>query len=252
MMFRGPRIETVSLLARGASGLAAAKLLAGDRSVTVVSYMKSELAPELRRLFPKAKPVSNPAADAYAASLKGVDCILSVHCNVILPPQVIDAVPHPLNLHPGYLPYGRGYWPTYWAVADESPAGCTLHRMAPLVDRGEIVAQKRVPLLPTDTGETLTRRVVEAEAVLLRQAWPRVRSGRYSIFRAKGAGTYHDRAEGLSARRLSGGETMSARRLVNLIRAFTDARFDGASVRLGGREVFLRLALHEAAKGKKR
>ena len=46
---------------------------------------------------------------------------------------------------------------------------------------------------------------------------------------------------------------MTARRFVNLLRAFTDERFDGASVRLDGREVFLRLALHEAArKGRNR
>ncbi|MFI5346128.1 MAG: formyltransferase family protein [Elusimicrobiota bacterium] len=252
--FEGPRVRRVSLLARGAVGLAAAKMLAADRSVRVVSYQAGELSPALRALFPKAKRIVDPASDLYTEHCrKDADCILSAHCNVVLPPKTLEAVAHPLNLHPGYLPYGRGYWPTYWAIADESPAGATLHRMAALVDRGLIVAQKRVPILPIDTGEVLTRRVAEGEIALLRAIWPRVRSGRYPAFKARGAGTYHDRADGLNARRLSGGETMSARRLVNLIRAFTDARFDGASVRLDGREVFLRLALHEAArKGRKR
>lgn len=251
--FDGPRIRRVSLLARGTVGLAAAKLLAADRSVTVVSYQAGELSPALRALFPKAKAAADPRSDAYAEHCRrDADAILSAHCNVVLPPRVIEAVAHPLNLHPGFLPYGRGYWPTYWAIADESPAGTTLHRMAPLVDRGVIVAQRRVRVLPTDTGEVLTRRVAEAEAALLREAWPRVRSGSYPVREARGKGTYHDRAEGLEARRLTGAETMPARRLVNLIRAFTDSRFDGASVRLGGREVFLRLALHEAKKGRKR
>lgn len=247
--FRGPRIRRVSLLARGAVGLEAARLLARDRSVRVVSYQSGELSPALRALFPRARPVRDPSSAAYARECRRgeVDCILSAHCSVILPPRVLDAVPHPLNLHPGYLPYGRGYWPTYWAVADATPAGATLHRMEPRVDRGPVIARRRVPVLPTDTGESVTRRVALAEAALLRESWPKLRTGAYRVFLPRGAGTYHDRREGLTARRLSGGETMTARRLVDLVRAFTDSRFDGASVRIGGREVFLRLALHEAS-----
>jgi methionyl-tRNA formyltransferase len=245
--FEGPRIRRVSLLARGAVGLGAAEMLAADRSVKVVSYLSGELSPKLRKLFPKARPVDDPASARYAGHCRReADCILSAHCNVILPPRVIEAVPHPLNLHPGYLPYGRGYWPTYWAIADGSPAGTTLHRMAPLVDRGPVVAQARVDVRPTDDGESLTSRVAQAEIAMLRKVWPSVRSGRYRVFSPRGKGTYHDRAEGLSARRLSGAETMSVRRFVDLARAFTDSRFDGVSVRMGGKDVFLRLSLHEA------
>ena len=249
-IFEGPRIRRVSLLARGAVGLGAARLLAADRSIRVVSYQAGGLSSALRALFPRATAVRDPSSASYAEHCRReADCILSAHCNVILPPRVIEAVAHPLNLHPGYLPYGRGYWPTYWAIADGSPAGATLHRMAPLVDRGPVVARARVPIRPTDDGESLTRRVAEAELALLSRTWPSVRAGRYGTFRPAGKGTYHDRAEGLSARRLIGSERMGVRRFVDLARAFTDSRFDGVSVRIGGREVFLRLSLHEAQSG---
>jgi methionyl-tRNA formyltransferase len=249
LVFSGPPIRRVSLLARGGAGLAVARYLASRRDAAVVSYHASELAPQLRALFPRARAFKDPASERYAAHLRlEADCVFSAHCNVVLPPFVLDAVPHPLNLHPGYLPYGRGYWPTYWAIADAVPAGTTLHRMAPLVDKGPLIARRRVPVLPTDTGETLTRRVNEAEIALVREVWPKVRTGRYRAFCPKEKGTYHDRAEGLSARRLTGGTKMTARRFVDLARAFTDSRFDGVSVD----GVFLRLALHEEKPRRKR
>ncbi len=241
-VFCGPPIRRLSLLARGVVGLSVAEFLASRRGLTVVSYQAGELSPRLRSLFPRAKAVKDPAGAAYAAHLRrDADCVFSAHCNVVLPPRALDATPHPINLHPGYLPYGRGYWPTYWAIADGSPAGCSLHRMVPLVDKGALIARLRVPVLPTDDGETLTRRVALAEPKLVRDAWPALSSGRYAIFFPKEKGTYHDRAEGLNARNLRGSERMTARRFIDLVRGFTDSRFDGASVD----GVCLRLALHE-------
>lgn len=248
-VFKGPPVRRLSLLARGAVGLAVAEYFASRRGLTVVSYQAGELSPKLRKLFPHAKAIKDPASDAYAAHLRrDADCVFSAHCNVVLPPAVLDATQHPINLHPGYLPYGRGYWPTYWAIADGSPAGCSLHRMAPLVDKGPLISRLRVPVLPTDDGETLTRRVALAEPKLVRDSWPAIASGRYKTFFPKEKGTYHDRADGLNARNLKGSKSMTARRFVDLVRAFTDSRFDGASVD----GVYLRLALHEEKKRRDR
>lgn len=244
-VFSGRPIKRLSLLARGAVGLGVAEFLASRRGLEVVSYQATDLAPRLRRLFPRAKAVKDPTTAAYAAHLRrDADCVFSAHCAVVLPPRVLDAVPHPINLHPGFLPWGRGYWPTYWAIADRSPAGCTLHRMVALVDKGEIVARKRVPVLPTDDGQALTARVAKAEVALVREMWTDLASGRYPTFRPREKGTYHDRAEGLRARTLKGSTRMTARRFTDLVRAFTDTRFDGASVD----GVYLRLALHEGKK----
>jgi len=66
----------------------------------------------------------------------------------------------------------------YWAIADGAPVtGITMHKAAPKVDAGPILAQTRVPILPRDTAGTLTRRLVEAGMALLpgcRGAAPRL------------------------------------------------------------------------------
>ena len=73
-----------------------------------------------------------------------------------------------LNVHPSRLPAYRGPEPVYWAIADGAPiTGITMHKAAPKVDSGPILAQSAVPILPTDTTGTLTKRLVEAGMPLL-------------------------------------------------------------------------------------
>lgn len=230
-------------------GAAVARILAKDRDVRVVSVYAASpvLLKDLRRLFPDAEPIRDPASRAYAASCRrlGVDLILSAHCPVIIPQSALDAAPLAYNLHPGLLPHGRGYWPTYWALIDRSPSGATLHRMVAKVDRGPIAAQVRVRALPTDDGETITRRVQAAEVEMFRRCWPRLKAGRLRERRARGGGAYHSKAEGLSVRRLDRAAMMPVGRVIDLLRAFTDSRFDGCSIVDGGRRVYLRLSLYE-------
>ena len=73
-----------------------------------------------------------------------------------------------LNVHPSRLPAYRGPEPVYWAIADGAAVtGITMHKAAPKVDAGPILAQATVPILPADTAGSLTKRLVEAGMPLL-------------------------------------------------------------------------------------
>jgi formyltetrahydrofolate-dependent phosphoribosylglycinamide formyltransferase len=74
-----------------------------------------------------------------------------------------------LNIHPALLPKfgGQGMYGhhVHEAVlaAGESESGCTAHITDEEYDHGPILLQKRVPVLPDDTPDTLAERVFEAE-----------------------------------------------------------------------------------------
>jgi len=74
-----------------------------------------------------------------------------------------------LNIHPALLPDfgGKGYHgeKVHRAVLEKGvkETGCTVHIADLEYDRGPILLQKRVPVLPGDTPETLAARVFEAE-----------------------------------------------------------------------------------------
>jgi formyltetrahydrofolate-dependent phosphoribosylglycinamide formyltransferase len=82
------------------------------------------------------------------------------------PPKFKDRM---LNVHPALLPKygGQGMYGhhVHEAViaAGEVESGCTVHLTTHEYDKGPIVVQKRVPVLPDDTPETLADRVFEAE-----------------------------------------------------------------------------------------
>jgi len=50
-------------------------------------------------------------------------------------------------------------------------SGCTVHRVHPeTVDLGEVVVQRRVPIEPGDTAETLAARVLDEEHIAIVEA----------------------------------------------------------------------------------
>ncbi len=69
-----------------------------------------------------------------------------------------------LNLHPSLLPKYPGLNCVARAMeAGDSETGCTVHLIDAGLDTGTILRQARVPILPTDSVESLTARIHEAE-----------------------------------------------------------------------------------------
>jgi len=77
-----------------------------------------------------------------------------------------------LNVHPSLLPRhgGKGMYGenvhTAVLAANERESGCTVHLCDEEYDRGRILMQARVPVLPDDTASSLGARVLEAEFAL--------------------------------------------------------------------------------------
>jgi phosphoribosylglycinamide formyltransferase-1 len=83
-----------------------------------------------------------------------------------IPPEFEGRV---MNIHPALLPGigGRGYYGhrVHEAVLESGAAesGCTVHFADNEYDHGPIIVQRRVPVRPDDTPETLADRVFEQE-----------------------------------------------------------------------------------------
>ena len=91
-----------------------------------------------------------------------------------------------VNVHPALLPafggrgmYGRRVHEAVLASGARE-SGATVHLVDEVYDRGAILAQARVPVLPGDDPETLAARVLEAEHRLLPAVGARRGRGRTS------------------------------------------------------------------------
>lgn len=83
-----------------------------------------------------------------------------------------------LNIHPSLLPKYPGLHTHQRALdAGDTVAGCTVHQVTPVLDDGPILGQATVPILPGDTADTLSARVLVAEHRLYPAVLRRFASG---------------------------------------------------------------------------
>jgi phosphoribosylglycinamide formyltransferase-1 len=80
-----------------------------------------------------------------------------------------------VNIHPALLPQFPGLHAQKQALAaGVTEAGCTVHFVDEGTDTGPVILQRKVPVLPDDTVETLSARILEQEHAAYPEAVARV------------------------------------------------------------------------------
>ena len=73
-----------------------------------------------------------------------------------------------INIHPSLLPKYKGLNVVESAMeAGEEITGCTVHYVNEELDGGEIILQGKVPIMPDDTVESLTKAIQRMEYSIL-------------------------------------------------------------------------------------
>ena len=125
-----------------------------------------------------------------------------------------------LNLHGSLLPRYRGRCPVNWVlIHDECETGVTLHCMEEKPDRGDIVAQRAVPIADDDTARSVFDKLTDVAAALMRETYPLLRAGTAPRVPQNQAGASY-----FGGRRPADGRIewqTNARIIFNLVRAVT-------------------------------
>lgn len=97
------------------------------------------------------------------------DIIISASYRKKIQGKVLELAAEAINFHPSLLPKHRGCWSGFWAVFDgDCETGVTCHRMVEQFDRGRILHQERLRLLPDDTAASLYKRILPVTAACAR------------------------------------------------------------------------------------
>jgi phosphoribosylglycinamide formyltransferase-1 len=117
------------------------------------------------------------AAMLKALKESHIDIILLAGYLRKVPPKVVSAFQgHMLNIHPALLPKygGEGMYGerVHQAViaAGERESGATVHLVEEEYDRGKIMVQEKVPVMPSDTPAILAERVLRVEHMIYTRA----------------------------------------------------------------------------------
>ena len=138
-------------------------------SESPVKHIAEEMGLEVRQVesFKKADDVVD------LAGLKP-DIIVVASFGIILPQSVLDISPYGcLNLHPSLLPLYRGPTPIPAAIlAGDDVTGTSIMLIDKNIDSGPILAQRKVPIEPSDTTQSLTEKLAHISADLLMETLP--------------------------------------------------------------------------------
>jgi len=147
------------------------------------------------------------------------DVIVTVAYGKIIPPQILTLPPLGcINVHPSLLPKYRGASPIQAALANgERETGVTIMYQSEALDAGDIILQRRVPIAPDDTAQTLEARLAEEGAHALVEALVLIADGKVPrLPQDESQTTYAGKLTKESGRI---DWTQSATALVNFIRA---------------------------------
>lgn len=88
---------------------------------------------------------------------------ISAHWPKKIPTDKVTRYRHFFNIHPGYLPNGRGMYPVFWSVFLREIAGATTHQITNVLDEGPILFRDEVLFDDEATGGEVLEKVLEAE-----------------------------------------------------------------------------------------
>jgi len=120
------------------------------------------------------------SAISQKISILKPDLIILASYGQIIPKNIL-AIPKfgCLNLHPSLLPKYRGPSPIQTAILNgDQFTGLTIMLMDEKIDRGPIIAQKKITLAPEDNSQTLERKLAQAAANFLIEILPQYLQGK--------------------------------------------------------------------------
>jgi methionyl-tRNA formyltransferase len=162
-----------------------------------------------------------------------LDYIFGIHFPYIVPESVLSVSGKGfLNLHPGYLPFNRGWHGPSWSILEGTLSGATLHFMDKGLDTGDIIHRKQLKTFDHDTADTLYQKLKRTELECFKEAWPQLVSGKITrTSQDPHAGTFHRRRD-LSreeVQKIDLDEKTTARELLTKLRALTTDRLNEAA-----------------------
>ena len=105
------------------------------------------------------------------------DWLLNLWGGYIFKKDILSLAKNSLNIHPSYLPFGRGRDPVVWSIFYEEPAGASLHEISEGVDEGAIYFQEEVKYEFPITGAELYSIVEEKCWKIFHDKWDSIKTG---------------------------------------------------------------------------
>lgn len=182
---RGSNLQAIMEAIDGGKLAAEVSVVISDQAAAPALEKARGRGIEALFLDPAAFPDRETYDSALAAELKrrGVGLVVLAGFMRIITPAFIRAFPmRIMNIHPALLPAFPGLHVQSKALRHGVKfSGCTVHFVDEGVDTGPIIIQAAVPVLDSDTEESLAARILRQEHLIYPRAIQLFAEGRLSV-----------------------------------------------------------------------
>jgi methionyl-tRNA formyltransferase len=172
--------------------------------------------------------------------------VISIHCKQLFPPKLVDSVKC-INVHPGYNPINRGWYPQVFSIINDLPIGATIHEIDNELDHGKIIVRELVEKNSIDTSLSLYSKVINKEIELLQENLLNILENSYSAFEPENDGNLYLKKDFNALCKIDLNQTITFKDCINKLRALTHGDYKNCYFidENTGEKIFIRIILEK-------
>jgi methionyl-tRNA formyltransferase len=175
--------------------------------------------------------------------IKNNDLVISAHCKKIFPKELTERIKC-INIHPGFNPYNRGWFPQVFSINNGFPVGATVHVIDELLDHGDIIIREQVEIDDTDTSLSLYNKIVEKELEIFKKVLPDIISGSIKTESPEIEGNVNYKSDFKNLCELDMASTGTLKEHIDLLRSLSHGEYDNAYfVNANGDKIYIKIIL---------
>ncbi len=172
--------------------------------------------------------------------------IFSMHCKQIFPNELFSKVKC-INVHPGFNPINKGWYPQVFAIINDRIIGATIHEINGDLDGGPIIARAEVEKKETDTSLDLYNRVVDKELELIKLHIKDILTDNYQTFNPDEEHFLYLKKDYNNLLEIDIEKKYTGKEFINLLRALSHAPYKNAFYISPetGKKIYMSISLEE-------
>lgn len=172
------------------------------------------------------------------------DLILSIHCKQFFPEKLVKNV-RCINIHPGYNPINRGWYPQVFSIYNDLPVGATIHEIDNDLDHGPIIDREFIKKEAYDTSGMLYDKILDKEIELFRKNADAILNDSYTTFLPENEGNLFLKKDFNDLCHIDLQEETTAGKFIDKLRALSHKDFKNAYFNdpETGKKVFISLQI---------
>ncbi len=176
--------------------------------------------------------------------IQNYDLVLSIHCKQFFPEKLVNNVKC-INIHPGYNPINRGWYPQVFSIYYDLPIGATIHEIDNELDHGPVIDREFVEKKIYDTSGALYDKILDKEIELFAKNAENILNNTYTTFSPENEGHVFLKKDFNDLCKIDLEEETTAGKFIDKLRALSHKDFKNAYFidPVNGKKIFISLQI---------